>query len=283
MNPLTEIPPGTRSLFIEWLTARSLKQRSIENYLFYFDRFPWPMQQASVDKFIATNDHTIARAFVQNFKRFALKRKAVSNYLELSDLEVPESAGKKKLRIHKVLSESDVKTIAAAMGSQRNRLMLLLTFYGGLRLSELIAVKPWDFQWKSYWANKDKPGELYTIGKGDKQRIVILPNWLMEEVEAWIKQENARHVKDPSAPIFQISTRRWQQLLSEGSKKGLGFHVNPHLLRHSCATWMITNGVPIEQVKEFLGHDSIATTQEYTHISKDLLKKSYERISVGDR
>jgi integrase/recombinase XerD len=69
----------------------------------------------------------------------------------------------------------------------------------------------------------------------------------------------------------------WQKLLGESSDKVLGRHINPHLLRHSGATWLRENGWELDDIKEYLGHSSINTTQIYTHISKERLADKFAK------
>lgn len=264
--------------FQDWLVAKNLKPASVKNYLFYMDKFSWPMNQASVDTFLNTYNNSIARSFVQNFKAYALRHNNSNEFLEALKVEIPKITGRKKVRIPKVLTTADVLAIANVMDNERNKIMILLNFYAGLRIQELIRITPYSFKWKEWRAAPHQSGEVFVIGKGDKERVAFLPAWLMDRIQIWVRNVASKTNPDPRSPLFVIGKRRWQYILARASKKALGYHVNPHLLRHSCATWLIGQGMSIENVKEALGHESIATTQFYVHINKEEVKKKYSQI-----
>lgn len=281
MNGISaSVNPGSSLLqgFRNWLVAKNLKPISIRNYLFYMEKFPWPMTQASVDSFLNHYNNSIARSFIQNFKAYALRHDPTGELLEVLKVEVPKITGRKKVRIPKVITPEQVIDISNAMGSTRNKIMVLLNFYAGLRIQELIRITPYSFKWKEWRKNPNDSGEVFVIGKGDKERVAFLPGWLMSAIEKWIQSEASQINPDPAKPLFVIGKRRWQYILSRASVKALGFHINPHLLRHSCATWLINQGMSIQDVKEALGHESIGTTQFYVHMTKEQVKKKYSLI-----
>ena len=143
--------------------------------------------------------------------------------------------------------------------------MVLTTFYLGLRLSELFNLRIDSFNWDDWKKNPNKAGLVKFIGKGNKERSLPVVPQLMIRLHNWIGEELQ---KNPDMiKLFNISGRRWQKILSKVSKKVIGKSISPHLLRHSCATYLLDQGLNIKEIAKFLGHTSIVTTQLYTHVN----------------
>lgn len=160
----------------------------------------------------------------------------------------------------------------------RNYLIGLALILLGLRVSELVAVRPSDFHY-------DPSGKFTWLtvvnGKGGKRREVKVPNVLWEPMLPYIgKQsvpaletaENANHkIKDK--PIFPISIRQVERIIAEAALQcGLGKKVTPHWLRHTNATLALLYGASLQQVQESLGHSHMNTTQRYLHTVEQLKK-----------
>jgi site-specific recombinase XerD len=203
--------------------------------------------------------------------------------LEIKELaksiEIPIITGRKKRKLPNVLNENQVLLVSNAMESERNKIMVLITFYCGLRMNELLTIEPYSFQWNKWLEKPHDSGVLKVLGKGNKQRQVFVPAQLMARVYSWIKQEVAPRGQGVQDCLFQIKKSRWNTLLNQSGNRALGRNINPHLLRHSCGTWLREQGWDLKEIAEFLGHESISTTQIYTHISQEQIKKKYEKIT----
>jgi len=156
---------------------------------------------------------------------------------------------------------------------QRDRLILLTFYTTGVRISELIGLDVADVSLTA--------GELKVTGKRDKQRIIPFGSELAREMAAYIGGREDRDVF--GAPLFtnaagrrigqaevRRTVRKYLSMVTMQKKK------SPHVLRHTFATVMLNNGAEIEAVKELLGHESLSTTQIYTHTTFAELKKEYE-------
>ena len=261
-----------------WLEAKGLAPRTIDEYGKFWDKFDFSkLEQEYLNLFIQRYNNNVARAFLKNLFHYCKISfpKEVRGFL--LELEIPQVTGHKKARIPKVISIEEVKKLAEGMAGERNRLMVLVTFYGCLRLSELLSIKPYDFNWNLWLLNPDRNGKLRVIGKGNKEREVFIPQFLMARLYQWIRGEVVVKGQSKDAPLFSIRKSMWQKLLGESSDKVLGRHINPHLLRHSGATWLRENGWELDDIKEYLGHSSINTTQIYTHISKERLADKFAK------
>jgi integrase/recombinase XerD len=168
----------------------------------------------------------------------------------------------------RILDQSELYALLNADTSLRNRLILNLFYYGGLRVSELI-----NLTWK------DLNGEyLNVFGKGSKTRIVRLPALIVAELKDFKPNRSKR-----SDYIF-ISVRTKSKLRRESvtqlikaiSKEvGIDKPVSSHTLRHCHATNSLEKGAPISLVKETLGHSSVAITSRYLHVRPDQSSSLY--------
>ncbi|MCU0644256.1 MAG: hypothetical protein MUC94_08325, partial [bacterium] len=93
-------------------------------------------------------------------------------------IELPKITGSKKERIVDFISKEEVHILAENTGNKRNKLMVLICFYAGLRVDELLKIRPYSFNWIDWIKDKSKTGELKVIGKGNKERIVLIPSKL---------------------------------------------------------------------------------------------------------
>lgn len=153
---------------------------------------------------------------------------------------------------------------------RRAELILYLLYGSGLRVSELISLKYSDLVDDKF---------VRILGKGSKERVVPIAHRLNAELQAWKK------ISPPSIWVFpsvnprkHISRQRVFQIL----KQIAGFSgvdttkISPHVLRHAFATHILENGADLLSVKKMLGHQDIATTEIYTHVTRKHLKQTVE-------
>lgn len=153
---------------------------------------------------------------------------------------------------------------------QRDAAILELFYSCGLRISELLALNVADI---------DFIGEtLRVMGKGSKERIVPIGSLAVNAIQRY-RQDAAVS----SGPLFlsKRRTRITQQAIDQLLKKYLKhsdipFEISPHKLRHSFATHLLDAGADLRSVQSLLGHASLSTTQIYTHVTKDRLRKAYD-------
>jgi len=160
---------------------------------------------------------------------------------------------------------------------QRDILLLAILFGSGLRVSELVALELSDVQTK-------EKNILVRSGKGNKQRYAPLSELSIqlftqycEDLRAFLllktqEQHSFVFVNNNGNPL---STRGVQYILKKLSAKLGVKSFSPHMLRHSFATTLLANGVDLRSVQELLGHSSLASTQVYTHINLEQIKKEY--------
>jgi integrase/recombinase XerD len=163
--------------------------------------------------------------------------------------------------------------VAAAL-AQRDRALLEVLYAGGLRVSEIINVKLEDL--------KLELGHVLVRGKGDKERLVPLGRAAQEAVRGYMQEGRVWLLgARVSSMLFvrrgggRLTRQRVWQMVSTTSHRATGRHASPHMLRHSLATHMVDQGADLRTVQTILGHADISTTQVYTHVALDRLKKVY--------
>ncbi len=166
--------------------------------------------------------------------------------------------------------------------SFRNRTILELLYSTGLRISELTSLKLENINLNS--------ALIKVMGKGSKERIVPINDYALEYLDKYIKeirpqmlkgyQTDAVFLNNHGKPIsrqgvFKIIKNRAQEV-------GINKNISPHTFRHSFATHLLQNGADIRFIQELLGHSDIQTTEIYTHIINDTLKKDYDELNPRD-
>ena len=159
----------------------------------------------------------------------------------------------------------------------RDRAILELLYAGGVRVSELVNLKLTDLNLDS--------GFLKCFGKGGKERIVPLGRSAKECIERYLNK--VRISQNKSEFLFLGSKKAnerlsrqavWQMIKAYARKAGIKKKITPHTFRHSFATHLLEGGADLRIVQELLGHADIATTQIYTHVSRDHLKSVHSQF-----
>ncbi|MDE7378790.1 MAG: tyrosine recombinase XerC [Paraprevotella sp.] len=156
--------------------------------------------------------------------------------------------------------------------SVRDRLILLMFYMTGVRLSELIGMDVSDID---FFMNRVK-----VTGKRNKQRIIPVGDELLMELDAYIKLRAVQTVATPALFVDAKGQRLTKAKVETLTRYYLGMVTtlhkrSPHVLRHTFATSMLNNHAALESVKELLGHESLSTTEVYTHVTFDELIKVY--------
>lgn len=186
------------------------------------------------------------------------------------------------LALPKVLTVAEVEALLGAADEKtpqgvRDRAMLEVLYGSGLRVSELVALKPAD-------VNLDD-GFIICRGKGGKERIVPLGGAACGAVRKYLAEVRPRFEAGPSPFLFLTRRGRgftrqgfWKQLRQYAGKARLAAKISPHVLRHSFATHLLERGADLRSVQLMLGHSQITTTQIYTHVSRERLRRVYEKF-----
>lgn len=274
----------TKEDWTAWLIAKGLSDRTIQNYSYYFDRFSLKdLNQQGVISFM--NKHKVndvCKAFLKSLISYVLiKDYSLEVKGKIHQIQIPKKTGRRKKRLIKTLTKQEIHELAKGMPYMKGSLMVLLSFYGGLRNQEVRSIRPYDFNWSSWFKKRKEKGYLTIIGKGDKEDRVIVPPFLMELVYSWIKSHvSAKADSDPNEPMFKMGERQWEKKVKEYSERVLNNPITPHNLRHSCGTYLHEKGCGIMFIKDYMRHESIQTTQKYINMSKKgVNNRIYEALS----
>ena len=159
----------------------------------------------------------------------------------------------------------------------RDRTILEMLYSTGVRISELVNLKLSDID--------PGRGEILVLGKGRKERIVLVGSYALAYLKKYLNTLRKKLLKNKeSQAVFinerggRLSPRQIQRIIKKVALlSGFGKKITPHTLRHSFATHLLAGGADLRSVQELLGHASLATTQIYTHITKEQLKKTYDQ------
>ena len=157
---------------------------------------------------------------------------------------------------------------------QRDSVILELIYSTGVRVSELVNIKIKDID------RSDK--KILITGKGNKERIVLYGNVLKEKLNLYINDGRCKLKKSDTDYLLlnnkgnKLTSRGVELIINNVLKKGgITYIISPHTLRHTFATHMLNNGADLKTVQELLGHESLSTTQIYTHVSNERIKNVY--------
>jgi len=161
--------------------------------------------------------------------------------------------------------------------AKRDGAMLKLLYASGMRVSELVSLNLGDVD--------TQEGFVRCFGKGHKERLIPIYPQAASTIAEYIKgvRPHLARGKDESAlflnPRGERLTRQgfWQKIKEYAKSAGLDTQISPHTLRHSFATHMLSGGADLRSVQELLGHANISTTQVYTHLTTDHIRRSYEK------
>ncbi len=265
----------------EDIKPHELTSDDVWKYRLYLSRFPNPKTGKNLKK-ISQNYYLIAlRALLSYFS----SKDIVS--LPADKITLPKDVRKEKVvkfltleQVEKLLLAPDTKNIIGL----RNKVILESLFSTGLRIAELVSLD------REQFANiKDKKDfELTIIGKGSHPRTVFFS----ERALSWLKQYlEAR--KDKEKPLFihyksrkdadpRLTPRSIERIVKKYAiLAGVPIFTSPHTLRHSYATDLLSQGVDIRIIQEFLGHRDISSTQIYTHVTNKRLRDIHRKFHGG--
>jgi integrase/recombinase XerD len=222
---------------------------------------------------------SVARAVacVRGFYRFlALEKKLDES--PAADLKAPRAwpALPKFLDlddVDRLLSQPDVSVPRGL----RDKALIEVLYASGMRVSELIAIRPGDL-------NLDE-GYLTCIGKGDKQRLVPVGQEASDWIRRYMRDGRPALLRKRPSPWLFVNARGgplsrvgfWKILKEYGLKACIAREISPHVLRHSFATHLLERGADLRAIQVMLGHADLSTTQIYTHVLEARLRAVYDK------
>ena len=210
---------------------------------------------------------------VRQFYRFLV----IDGYLEVDPTELLESP-KQPDHLPEVLSTAEVDLLEQAIDlskweGHRNRAIIEVLFSCGLRVSELTNLKLSNLYVEEQY--------IRVMGKGSKERLVPISPRALDELNYWFADRNVMKIK-PGEEDYVFLNRRGQHLTRTmilimikryAVEAGIKKTISPHTLRHSFATSLLEGGADLRAIQAMLGHESIGTTEIYTHIDTSTLRQ----------
>ncbi|MBU4220677.1 MAG: tyrosine-type recombinase/integrase [Euryarchaeota archaeon] len=255
------------------LKLRGFSQQTIKMYLFYNQKFleytrkqPEDVTEDDIKDYLAFkfSDDALSNASIALIKA-ALKFFFTETLgKKLSDIRTP----KKSNKLPVVLNRNEIINLIEKTENLKHKLIIELLYSTGLRLSECVNLK---------YSNIDLSEGIGWVrsGKGSKDRIFIISEIFKKDLLHYI--ENTK--SNTKGYIFlvngkKMSTRGIQYAIKTAAKRaGIEKDVHVHTLRHSFATHLLENGVDIRKIQKLLGHSNLQTTQIYTQVSSEEIKK----------
>ena len=256
-------------IFYSWLLKNkvdllNVSQADIEQYLAY--------------KFPSSKSRSISRllASLRRFYRFLLRDNKVKTdpTLNIQTPKVPKS-------LPKSLSEEEVEALIAAPDIDhpvgvRDRAMLEILYACGLRVTELVGLLVTEIILQD--------GVIRVTGKGQKTRLVPMGEESVDWVKKYLHESRPKILADRTSKFLFVSNRSecmtrqtfWHLIKRYSIQAGINKTISPHVLRHAFATHLINHGADLRVVQMLLGHSDISTTQIYTHVARERLKKLHQ-------
>ncbi|MBI2842094.1 MAG: site-specific tyrosine recombinase XerD [Armatimonadetes bacterium] len=216
-------------------------------------------------------------AAIRSFLKF-LMREGITKTDPTGAVENPRAAKP----LPKTLTEDEVERLLRQPDPSndnglRDRAMLETLYATGLRVSELIGLCVEDVNLKV--------GFVRCVGKGSKERIVPIGEVAVQTIASYLDKSRARFAKGQRTEYLFLTNRGrpmtrvgfWKIVKKRARAAGITRHITPHVLRHSFATHLLEHGADIRSIQEMLGHASVATTQVYTHVTRDHLREVYRK------
>lgn len=283
--------------FLHYLTVeKGLSRNTIEAYHHDLTRFllylkgkgiedPANVEKLDVQAFLLAlkRDRLCARTVARNlvalrtFFRYLIEE-ALLKKNPVEELESPRLARK----LPQILSPAEVERLLQQPESQtplggRDRAMLEVLYAGGMRVSELVKLTLDQVNLEG--------GHILLYGKGSKERVVPIGQEALKWVIRYLNTIRPTLLKGKESPYLFVNRsgkplsrqRFWQTLQVYGRRAGIGKKITPHLLRHSFASHLLEGGADLRSVQVMLGHSDISTTQIYTHVTGERLKKIHKR------
>lgn len=246
------------------LNYKIINKDEIREYLKYLDKEK--KSKSSISRELSA---------LRNFYTFLLHNNIVGNN-PFKNIKNP----KKDKKLPNFLQTDELQNIFDSIDMSnplgiRNRLIIELLYATGIRVSELTSLKLNDIDIH----NK----EIRITGKGNKERIVYFGDYAKKYLSLYINEARYELLNSNTSNYLLINnkgsaltSRGVELIVNEVVKKAaLKHNISPHVLRHTFATDMLNNGADLKSVQELLGHESLSTTQIYTHITNERLRSVY--------
>lgn len=237
-----------------------LKREDLENFIAYLN-----------DLCLSTNSQARILSSIKSFFQYL----SLENLIKENPAEWLEGP-KIKRKLPEILSQEEMFLVMetidlSTVHGRRNRAMLETLYATGVRVSELIQLKISDFF--------PEIGFVRVIGKGNKERVIPIGEVAIKHIRFGLEDQKIKNlnqeflfVNKNNKPLSRIMV--FQIIKEAAEKAGIQKNISPHTFRHSFATHLVEGGADLKAVQDMLGHESIVTTEIYTHLDTNFLKET---------
>ena len=252
------------------LKLRGFSKRTVETYIYQNQKFLEFVGKKEVTKEDIKEylGYLISDKKVRNTSVALAKAALKFNYDEVLGLGIVDfKTPKISRRLPEILTKDEVRSLINVINHQKSRIIVKLLYSSGIRLSECLSLKveDIDFREKHGWVRS---------GKGGKDRIFVLSDDLRIELNQYLTKNKINMGLIFRGKNGKLSSHNVQKIVKEAAlRAGIKKNISPHKLRHSFATHLLESGTDIRIIQELLGHSNLQTTQIYTKVSKEQLRK----------
>lgn len=268
-------------------------ENTIKNYKYVLDKVErflkinlnkqFKLTKENIEDFIRDDikHHNDSKTINNNLNvlRTFYKFLIIEEYTDINIMDHIESMKIKQAIPHTLTKEEMLKILDVPLltkYSYRDKAMLELMYSSGLRVSELIHLKTYDIDLDM--------GSVRVLGKGSKERLVPIGEIALKYLKIYLEEYRPILNKKSSDYLFLnnqgnfLSRQSFFKIIKNVAiKNNIKKEITPHTLRHSFATHMLEGGADLRSIQELLGHESIETTQIYTHVSNKLKQDAYHK------
>jgi len=250
------------------LKLRGYSRLTEKNYIFFLEKFMEYNEDVALDDLKEEHAKSYLASLFDSKSRntIMLAASAIKFFYTMLNKSFAEiTLPKKEKKLPVVLSKQDIKKLLDSAQTRKSKLIISLLYSSGLRVSEIVSLKKQniDFNEKVGWVRK---------GKGSKDRLFSISETVLNQIKEYLEDHpDNEYIFSKTNPL---TPRNIQKIIKLTTKKaGIEKRVTPHTLRHSFATHLLEDGTDIRIIQTMLGHENLSTTQIYTHISQDQIKK----------
>ena len=252
-----ERTPREEGLFIDYLISRKLNKSTINQYMFRYRQFPFPVNQQTVNYYLSKHPNQVPYYFV----KVLLEYKGLNKVID-----IPRITGHKEERLPEKLDYEQVQKIRDGMYQKDKLLGLMFDIQqqATLRRSELVSIKIDDFEWKTWNMDRTKSLRLKILGKGRRERMVKISPTLAKSLDGYITPRELAGYYNVEKRLYPYTSEAWYNTLRKVSDETIGIKIKSHSIRKYGATQYWNTGiVNIIDLRNILGHKDISTTQRY--------------------
>lgn len=240
--------------FKQYLEARDCSALTIKSYLSYLPKIrATNFTQEGVEHYFAIYKHFPQRAAL----------KAYFEFKQVQGIKYPKRKGRQAKKQPKFLNKPEIERLLE-IADRKMKLMILLSFEGGLRADELCSLTKDNIDFAT--------NEVRGVGKGKKDYIVKFTPRTSRLLQQYIEHE---HIGET---LFNMNRKTWHKHLTRFTQKILGKKVNPHQLRHSLGTHLSRKNVNAFKIQDYMRHADISSTEKYIHIQSEEAREEIAEV-----